>query len=222
MTAPQPLRVLLVDDHRLVADGVSSLLRSPDFEALVGRRTEVTTAESVQAALSLIDGGAEHDLVLLDLAMPEASGFDLLRQLRERDAALRSVVLSGSFNGPDIRRAQELGADGFVSKFESSAAMIAKIAAVVQGGQSFPEASARPAGVGVHEDPAGTSVTPRQLEVLELMAVGHANKEIAERLEVSVATVKFHVAELFRQLQVNNRTLCVREAIRRGIIVAPE
>lgn len=222
MTRRHPLEVLLVDDHRLVADGVSSLLRGAAFEARAGSETRIDTAESVQDALALLDGDRAYDLILLDLAMPEASGFDLLRQLRERDRTVPSIVLSGSFNGPDIRRAQDLGAKGFISKFESSGDMIAKILAVVEGGDCFPPPSARPRGVGVHEEPAGISVTPRQLEVLELMSTGRTNKEIASHLEVSVATVKFHVAELFRQLQVKNRTLCVREAIRCGLITGPE
>lgn len=218
MTDQRRLNILLVDDHRLVADGVSSLLRSATFRARVGRETQVDTAESVLNASRRLDGDHCYDLVLIDLAMPEASGFDLLRQLQQRDAPVLSIVLSGSFNGPDILRAQKLGANGFISKFESSGKLIAKIAAVVEGGQCFPASSARPQGVDIHEEAAGISVTPRQREVLELMATGYTNKEIARQLEVSIATVKFHVADLFRQLQVKNRTLCVREAIRRGII----
>ena len=215
------LRVLLVDDHRLVAEGVRSLLKDPEFLAAVNRPTEVEMVPGGIAALERIDAGAHFDLVMLDLAMPEMSGFSLLDQLRERGVGATCIVLSGSFNAPDMRRAHELGARGFISKFESSRDMLLKIVRVVKGEECYPTGFERPEGMGLHEDAAGASVTPRQLEVLELMAVGRSNKEISEQLAVKLPTVKFHIGERFRQLGVKNRTLCVREAIRRGIIDEP-
>lgn len=220
MNEGKPLKILLVDDHRLVADGLRALLSHDDFTAAVGRATDVALAASAAEAREAL-AAWQPDLVLLDLAMPEQSGFTLLETLARQDDAPTVVILSASTNAPDVRRARELGAQGFVSKFESSSDLIAKIALVVRGGTSYPENLFLTGTVPEEVGAAGTSVTPRQREVLELMADGLSNRAIAESLAVSTATVKFHVSELFRQLEVNNRTRCVSEAIRRGILARP-
>lgn len=212
------MRILLVDDHQMVAEGISSLLQSEPFVNAIGRMPIVESVTNVSDANKLIKAGPEFDLILLDLSMPRASGFQLLKQLMEADVDTAVMVLTASESTPDMVKAYQLGAKGYVSKFEPAEILLKKIATVTQGNHSFPEVFYQQLHLKKTEQEPKPELTRRQREVLLLIAAGKSNKQISLSLDVSEATVKFHITDIFRLLDVNNRTLCVKAAIEQGLI----
>lgn len=213
-------RILIVDDHRLFLEGMRYLLRA------VGDDVEVIESESVQDAVDRIDRGERFALALVDLAMPGLDGFAFLRSLRERRTSCPVMVVSASADTETIRRALQGGALGFVPKYASSEEMLAGVRTVLEGGiflpdELWPRITDKPLGgrAVTAESTCGDSpVGERQMEVLELIAQGLGNRQIATILRISEATVKYHVGVLFRAFGVNSRTACVREAQRRQLI----
>lgn len=218
MSARQPaFRILLIDDHRLVAEGISSLLMDSTFVSAIGGEPDIDSVFSVQQATDLLERGEQYQLVLLDLSMPSLNGFDFLRYIKQQAISTPIVVLSASDNTPDMQMAYNLGARGYICKFEPSNEMLRKLKVVVGGENSFPDNFMAQLSLSPVDEP-DKNLTTRQLEVLSMIAEGKSNKQISMLLGVSEATVKFHISELFKQLNVRNRTLCIREAVKRGII----
>ncbi len=211
------MHILLVDDHQLVAEGISSLLTDQEFVATIGSDVTIDAAYSVDQATEFIDAGKSYELIMLDLSMPSLNGFDFLAFLNAWDIEVPVIVLSGSDHLPDMQKAYDLGAKGYICKYEPAGDMLARISGVVRGEICYPD-TFRP---GEMELPTA-SLTERQKEVLQLIADGKSNKQIAEALEVSMATVKFHINDLFKILDVHSRTMCVREAVRLGVIKLSE
>lgn len=212
------LRILLVDDHQLVAEGISSLLLAPSFVTAIRKRPTVAAAYSVQEAIDKINAGEAYDLILLDLSMPRASGFQLLKILNERDIDTAVVILTASESTPDMQKAYQLGAKGYVSKFEPAEILVKKIIAVTRGEHSYPDIFYQQLNLHKNAVEPTPTLTKRQREVLLLIAGGKSNKQISLALDVSEATVKFHITDLFRLLDVNNRTMCVRAGIEKDLI----
>ncbi len=212
------LRILLVDDHQLVAEGISSLLLAPSFISAIQKRPAVSAAYSAMEAIDRINDGEEFDLILLDLSMPRASGFQLLKVLNQRGIDTAVVILTASESTPDMQKAYQLGAKGYVSKFEPAERLIKKIIAVTRGEHSFPDIFYQQLNLKKNQVEPSPTLTKRQREVLLLIASGKSNKQISLTLDVSEATVKFHITDLFRLLNVNNRTMCVKEAIEQELI----
>lgn len=212
------IRILLVDDHQLVAEGISSLLSESTFTSAIGAKTIVESSHSVSDALTCLQKGNTYQLILLDLSMPKVSGFELLKYMREEDIETPVIVLSASESTPDMQRAYQLGAKGYICKFEPAETMLAKIIKVTKGNHSFPDIFYQQLQVKSADIEPVPELTRRQIEVLELVAEGKSNKQISNALDVSEATVKFHITDIFRLLNVHNRTLCVKEATEKGII----
>ena len=213
------MNVLLVEDHRLVADAMQLMLR--DIEPDIA----ITSCYSTQHALSIVDSGRAFDLVLTDLFMPGIDGLGLLAGLKNRRSRVPVAVISGRDEDRFIRAAIEQGAAGFIPKTLPGAEVIAGLRQIMAGGHCFPDrfAVARgAAGQGVVpvpvEEDAGPRPGPKQLQVLQLMADGNSNKQISQIVGITEATVKYHTSQLFRLLGVRNRTSCVREAQQRGLI----
>jgi len=215
------MNVLLVEDHRLVADAMRMMLEDIDAD------TDVTSCYSTQRALSIIDEGHRFDLVLTDLFMPGIDGLGLLAGLKNRRSRVPVVVITGHDDDRYIRAAMEHGAAGFIPKTLPGHEVIAGLRKVLAGGRCFPDR------LLVHE-PRNTSEAPpvpldedgegdgrpgrKQLQVLQLMADGNSNKQISQIVGITEATVKYHTSQLFRLFGVRNRTSCVREAQQRGFI----
>ncbi|HKJ77386.1 MAG TPA: response regulator transcription factor, partial [Gammaproteobacteria bacterium] len=177
-------------------------------------------------ALQLVEGEPDLDLVLLDIAMPglDGGGWEVLRTLRAHHPDIPVVVLSASEQPEDVTRALEQGALGFVPKSTPTEHLLHALRLVLAGGTYAPAhlLEARPAAAP-ESGPAnaGTNgLTPRQQEVLRLLARGHSNRGIGEALDLSPETVKVHVRALYRTLGVQNRTQAVQEAGRRGLLPA--
>jgi DNA-binding NarL/FixJ family response regulator len=220
------MRVLVIDDHPLILSALQNVVQGMDKDvAVVG----VAGARAARDALA-VDAG--FDLVLLDLRLGDADGFELLIELRNGWPAIPVVVVSASDRSADVIRAIDLGAMGFVPKRASNETLTEALRVVMQGGIYVPpmtmgdgddgsasadragaigDASARPQA-GHPERPnalAQFKLTPRQTDVLGLLLRGQSNKLIARELDLSVETVKDHVAAVLRALGVNSRTQAV-------------
>jgi DNA-binding NarL/FixJ family response regulator len=205
------IRILLADDHPVVRDGLAAMLATqPDFE-VVGEAG--TGAEAVAEAARL-----RPDVVLMDLEMPAFDGIEATRRLRAADPAVQVVVLTAFDTDDRIVGALQAGAQGYLLKGAPRAEIFAAIRTVSAGGALLQPVIAskllRQVRAAEHPD----ALTAREREVLDLVAAGLANREIAARLSISERTVKFHVSSLLSKLGAKNRTLAVRLARERGLV----
>jgi DNA-binding NarL/FixJ family response regulator len=210
------LRVLLADDHTLVRAGLRKLLEAiPDLEV-------VGEAEDGLALLALAEA-LQPDLVLLDIAMPHLNGLDALLRLHDTWPAIRVLILSMHQNDEYVRQALRGGAAGYLLKDAAPLELELAIDAVQRGETWLSPALTR----GVlsdyvqrlrGEEALPGQLTPRQREVLQLIAEGHGSKEIARRLELSVKTVETHRSQLMKQLDIHEIAGLVRYALRTGLI----
>lgn len=201
------IRVLLVDDHPIVRFGLSTLLNlQPDIE-IVG------TAESGGAALTLLST-VKVDIVLLDLRMPDLPGIETLRQIRQLVPQARTIILSSFEYDEEINSAVQAGAQGYIHKQAPADDIVKAIRKVFRGKQAFPRRIA--------DQLANNSLTAglsaRELEVLELIAKGFSNKEVARLLQISQYTVRNHLTNVAMKLDVRDRTEAIVVAIQSGII----
>lgn len=196
MTAP--IRVLLVDDHALVLEGLRSMLDAQADMEVVGA---ITSGAEVLDAIRR----TRPDVVALDLEMQPIGGLACLERIRDAALDVKVLVLSAYGDGGSMRAALERGADGYALKTESPRQTLESIRQVHQGHVVFPQAAKRWL-LGAHEPRDGNRLTERERAVLGLVAEGISNAEIATRLRVSENTVKFHLQNVFLKLGVSNRT----------------
>jgi DNA-binding NarL/FixJ family response regulator len=213
------MKVLLVDDHPLILAALQAVIRG------LGEDVSVVGAPSAAAARAALAADSDFDLVLLDLHLGDASGFDVLAEFRAGYPAVPVVIVSASDRASDVIQAIDLGAMGFVPKRASNEVLVEALRLVMQGGiyvptmalglqgprngdtvPSNPDHVRAPAG----SDPlAQIGLTPRQTDVLGLLLQGKPNKLIAREMGLSVETVKDHVAAVLRALNVGTRTQAV-------------
>lgn len=233
------MKVLLIDDHPLILAALQSVIQG------LGEHVRVTAADSGRTAREALIHDPHHQLVLLDLQLGDADGFDLLVEFRARYPALPIVVISASDRPSDVIRAIDLGAMGFVPKRASNETLFEALQQVLSGGVYVPPMNMGEVGMSMDSTPgahgvqghavqagyqtapslADLSLTPRQTDVLNLLLKGQPNKLIARELGLSVETVKDHVAAVLRALGVNSRTqavIAVSQILRRqGGLVDP-
>ena len=196
------MKILLADDHALFREGVKQLLERLHPHALV--------MEASNGAEVLHAAGAQQDfdLVLLDLAMPGVDGFAGLAAFRAHAPSTPVVVLSASEDAADVRAALDGGASGFIPKSSTSEVILGALRLVLAGGVYVP-----PTLLGGHNAVAAKAdidaLTPRQREVLALLAQGLSNRKVGETLGLSEATVKQHVSAVLKTLKVTNRMQAV-------------
>lgn len=214
------MKILVIDDHSMFAEVLQFFLQQRPNPG------ELVHAQDAEACYAAIDGGLQPDLILLDLKLPGINGLSLLRELRERNVWAPTLVVSASRSPHDARSALEHGALGFVSKSSSSSELLNAIDTVRRGEIYLPpewHSLLGPAGRNEEgHDAHSRALTERQSEILHLVAQGYANKNIAALLNLSENTVKVHLREAFRALGVTNRTAFVREAERRGYLLAED
>lgn len=218
------MRILLVDDHTLFREALLHVLKQFDSTAVV---IEAATARE---AIRLASHYNDLDLILLDLTLPGLNGLSALPELHGIRPTAPLVILSASEDSLDVRQALEAGAMGYIPKSSSSHEMITALRLVLAGEVYVPPAmlatlesldAVLVEGTTVSMEEGGADgLTPRQLEVLRLMAQGLSNKGICKRLNVAEGTVKLHVTAIMRALNTCNRTQAVIEATRRGLIPA--
>lgn len=203
---PAPERVLIVDDHSLVRDGLRSIL------GINYPNCEILEAASFEEALNQLEAATEVDLVLLDLNIPDTSRLSGLKQLRDDFPSTPIVMVSGVFDRVTVRDALAAGAAGFVPKSLRSQGIIDALEQVLSGEIYVPENLSAETGETREEDViAGRidSLTPQQRVVLCHLVDGKLNKQIAHELDVSMTTVKAHVSAILQKLNVFSRTQAV-------------
>ena len=217
------LKLLVIEDHTLVREGLVNLLAQVEDGVVVADRPDF------ESALALLDDEDEVDLILLDLALPGIDGFAGLDILRRRYPAIPVAVVSAFDDLPTVTRVMNLGASGFIPKSFSGEQLLAAVRHVGAGeiwgrggpgeGGSLddpvppPPSGSRSAGV----TPAEIGLTERQAQVLALLARGLSNREIAAHLELSEGTVKIHVTAILKALGVASRTQALIAVTRYGI-----
>lgn len=207
-------KILIADDHALVRDGLRAQLGA------LGDNLEIVEARDWGETLACASVHSDLELALVDLNMPGRGGLVGLAELMAKAPALPIVVLSATDDVDVMREALRAGAMGYVSKREPAAVLVGAARLVLGGGMYVPPSVADIARRPAPDDPAppiASELTPRQLDVLSLIVEGKSNQEIAEALNMALATVKVHLAAIFRALAVNNRTQAAVVAQRRGV-----
>jgi len=217
------MRVLLVDDHPLILSALQAIIQG------LGDDVTVITASSANEARATLQADAAFDLVLLDLQLGDANGFDVLKELREAYPALPVVVVSASDRASDVIRSIDMGAMGFVPKRASNETLFEALRLVMAGGIYVPPMTLGSDARGEAPDGSDSApqvmrhvdnyqavptletlgLTARQHDVLLLLLQGKPNKHIARELNLSVETIKDHVAAVLRALNVSSRTQAV-------------
>jgi DNA-binding NarL/FixJ family response regulator len=207
MKDTRKIRVLCVDDHPIVREGMAAIINLQPDMLLAG--AVGTGGEALERFIEL-----RPDVALVDLQLPDMSGFDLIKKVRAKSPNARIIVLSSHEGDVDIQRALEAGAQGYVVKGLVREELLETIRSVHAGKRRLPAAVAQKLAEHMADEP----ISPRELEVLSLMAGGKRNKEIAGELSIAEDTVKMHVRNILSKLQVNDRTEAVTVALRRGMI----
>ena len=209
----EKIRILIADDHPVVRDGLVAILSTQDDfevvgEAGNGRETVALAAER------------QPNVVLLDLEMPEMDGVETLRQLRQTKSNVRVIVFTAFDTDERILTAVQAGAQGYLLKGAPRQELVHAVRVVHSGGSLLQPIVASRLLRQVSQEPGQPvePLTPREVEVLERLAQGLQNKEIAAELVISERTVKFHVSAILGKLDAGNRTEAVAIAAQRGLI----
>ncbi|MEK6804436.1 MAG: response regulator transcription factor [Nitrospirota bacterium] len=212
------IRVLLADDHRLMRAGLRALLKSLELVQVVAE------AGNGHEAIQLAEQH-QPDIVLMDIGMPELNGLEATARMVKLTPAPRIIILSMHANEEYVRRALQAGAAGYLLKGAEPAELELAIKAVMRGETYLtPAVSKQVVQNYLHPREMKTSniqeLTPRQREVLQLVAEGHSTKDIAQKLNLSTKTVDTHRTELMQRLDIHDIAGLVRYAIRVGLISA--
>jgi DNA-binding NarL/FixJ family response regulator len=205
-----PIRILIVDDHPVVRDGLRGMFAGEVGFEVIGEAAN--GLEAVSRAATYLP-----DVVLMDLRMPEMDGVSAIRAIRERGLGARVLVLTTFDTDSDVLPAIEAGATGYLMKDAPRQELLDAVTAAARG-----ESVLSPGIVSRLLDqvrqPGKETVSQRELEVLQLIAVGATNRDVAERLFISEATVKTHLLHIYAKLGVNDRAAAVGTAFDQGLL----
>jgi DNA-binding NarL/FixJ family response regulator len=201
------IRILIADDHSVVREGLVSLVK---------RKSDMVVVAEASNGREAVELWKEHrpDVTLLDLRMPELDGVGAIKEIRELDDNAQIVVLTTYDGDEDIYRAIKAGAKAYLLKDTARDALVDTVRRVHAGETYLPPQLA----AKLAERVSGQALSPREIEVLQRMAVGKSNKEIGTELFISEGTVKTHIKSIFSKLDVVSRTEAVATATRRGLI----
>jgi DNA-binding NarL/FixJ family response regulator len=204
---PRTIRILAVDDHPLLREGIAALVAvEPDTQVVAHASTGREAIEQFRRY--------RPDVTLMDLQMPDMGGVEAIIAIRGEFPDARIIVLTTYSGDVQVARALKAGARGYLLKGEAHASLIETIRAVNAGHRRVPPEVA--AELAIHT--ADDQLTGRELEILQLIANGNANKEIAAQLSIREDTVKSHVGNILEKLGANDRTHAVTIGLKRGII----
>ncbi len=212
------IHVVLADDHAVVRKGIRQFLEEADDITIVAEASD--GAEAVR----LVEAH-QPDVAVMDIRMPEVTGVEATRRIKERFPQVRVLVLTAYDDDPYVFALLHAGADGYVLKTASGDELVRAVRTVHQGGTALsPEIAAKVVRQATSHRPEGAAdqvetLTTRELDVLRLAARGLTNRAIGHGLGISHRTVQGHLASIYGKLGVNSRTEAVTEALRRGWIV---
>lgn len=210
------IRILIVDDHPIVREGLAAVLDAQQDMEVAGEAGDGDEAVNLFQQL-------EPDIVLMDLAMPGTDGVEAIRKIRSADQSAKVVVLTAYDTDDRIFQAVQAGARGYLLKGAPRDEIFRAIREVNNGGSLLEPAVAGKLLSRVGDILRGEGIeqlTPRELDILTLMARGLRNKEIANQLFITERTVKFHANAIYRKLDVSSRTEAVSKALRHGLVKA--
>ena len=210
MNAAKVIRVILVDDHPVVRFGLAAIISLQSDMDVAGE------ASSGEEACALC-ARRPADVVLMDLRLPGIGGVEAIRRLRASHPELRFIVLTTYDGDEDIRKALDAGAQAYLLKGMSHEDVTSAIRKVHSGQRCIPE----PVSRRLADRPPHSELSPREVEVLELIAKGLGNRQIGTTLGITEATVKWHVNIILSRLGVSDRTEAIVEALQRGILHLP-
>ncbi len=199
------MKFLIADDHGVFRCGISTILNGL-FDDV-----ELVETASAQETLNKLEASGPVDLLLLDLTLPDSQGLGLLLELKRTWPAMPIAVISASEEASLIQGALRAGAQGYIPKSAPNAVIASAIQLILNGGIYVPHELLAHAEDGMPL-PQDVNLTPRQLEVLALLAEGMSNKQIGTELNIAPGTIKAHIAAIFRELNVVNRTAAVHRA----------
>jgi NarL family two-component system response regulator LiaR len=210
-----PIRVLVIDDHRIVREGIRSLMEDVEDIHVIGE------ASNGYDGVALVDS-LDPDVVLMDLVMPKMDGLEATRQITGKHPHIRVLVLTSFIANEKVFPAIKAGAMGYLLKDTGSQELIDAIRKVNRGEPSLGPEIARKVLSEIRKPAPGEQPTPdpltdRELQVLKLVAQGKSNKEIASELNISLHTVRTHVNRIFKKLHLANRVQATLYALREGV-----
>ncbi len=206
-TPRPPIRILVIDDHPLLRDGIAALIEGQDDMKVVGEAG--TGREGIEQFRIL-----RPDITLMDLQMPDINGIEAIVGIRHMEPAACVIVLTTYSGDVQVVRAMEAGARAYLLKTSLHRELLDTIRTVCLGNKTVSPSIA--AEIAEHTGKDG--LTSREVDVLQLIACGHANKEIAAQLSISEETVKSRVKNILSKLRANDRTHAVTIGLKRGII----
>ncbi|MCW1886333.1 response regulator transcription factor [Luteolibacter flavescens] len=211
MTHASPIRILVVDDHFVVREGIRSLIRREAGMVVIAEASHGAEGVKMHQLLT-------PDVTIIDLRMPVMGGVEATRLIRQETPDAKILVLTSFDGDEDIHAAFAAGASGYLLKHSSGDQVIPAVRALMQGDQWIPPE------VGEHlaARQRGEVLSEREKEIVRHLALGEANKEIGIAVGISEQTVKSHVKNILAKLHVRDRTEAVTVALRRGIIHLPE
>jgi DNA-binding NarL/FixJ family response regulator len=217
------VRILIVDDHAIVRDGIRALLAHAEDMTVVGEAATGRAAIALAQSLS-------PDVILMDIAMPDLGGLEATLEIRKVRPDARIIVLSQYGDPEYVRRFLRAGVSGYILKKAAGADLVAAIRAVHRGGLVLDPEVARDAVTGEPAAPADLAAQPdpyerltdREKQVLKLVAEGRSNKEVADLLGISVKTAMSHREHVMSKVNAHNRTDVIRFALRHGVIRADQ
>ena len=201
------IKVLVVEDHHIVREGLVALLKTQKDLEIVGEAAD---------GVSAIAKYRKHkpDITLIDLRLPRLSGVEVIRSIRKDFAGANFIVLTNYDGDEDVYRALEAGARAYLLKGMTARELLAVIRTVYAGGSHIPSAVAEK----LAQRMSSKELSPREVDVLEQIVYGRSNKEAAARLKIAESTVKTHINKLLAKLGVADRTQATTIAIQRGIV----
>jgi two-component system NarL family response regulator len=204
---PRPIQVLTVDGHQLVQEGLAAMINREDD------MTVVATASTGEEALDDVRR-YQPDVVTLDLLLPDMPGEDLARRILAEFPRTRIVAITSAQSHMQARRALDAGVHGYLSKAVAACELVRAIRQVQAGKRVIPG----PVAFQMAGHVAGEALTAREIQVLQLVAWGNANDQVAEQLSIACETVRMHIRSIFEKLAANDRAHAVTIAVTRGIL----
>lgn len=220
------MKILIADDHELFLKGLELILSDLD------NSIELRIANNYGDIFNLIEAEQDFNLVLTDLAMPGANWLEAIKKIHTKLPETPIIILSAVFDREIVKKTIEIGAAGYITKTSSNAVIINAVKLVLSGGVYIPaellnntlnnefDILKKVENISDNTDASENAkvLTPRQIDVISLIAKGQSNKQIAYELSLTEGTVKLHVTAILKILKVYNRTGAVREATHLGLI----